>query len=44
MARLVQSILAEFGHLVNKTSTFKMGFIKEGVTLINLIEATKELD
>ena len=44
MPRLVQSILAEFGHLVNKTSTFKMGFIKEGVTLINLIEATKELD
>ena len=43
MAGLVQSILAEFGHLVNKSSTFKMGFNKEGVALINLIETTEEL-
>ena len=43
MARLVQSTWAEFGHPVNKTSTFKMGFNKEGVALINLIQATKEL-
>ena len=44
MDGLVQSILAEFGQLVNKTSSFKMGFNKEGVALINLIEATEELD
>ena len=43
MAGLVQSTWAEFGHLVNKTSTFKMGFNKEGVALINLIQATEEL-
>ena len=43
MAGLVQSTWVKFGHLVNKTSTFKMGFNKEGVTLINLIQATEEL-
>ena len=43
MDGLVQSTWAEFGHPVNKTSTFKMGFNKEGVALINLIQATKEL-
>ena len=31
MAELVQSTWAEFGHPINKTSTFKMGFNKEGV-------------
>ena len=35
--------VSQFGHPVNKTSTFKMGFNKEGVALINLIQATKEL-
>ena len=43
MAGLMQSTWAEFGHPVNKTSTFKMGFNKEGVALINLIQATEEL-
>ena len=43
MARLVQPTWAEFGHPVNKTSTFKMGFNKEGVALINPIQATEEL-
>ena len=43
MAGLVQSTWAEFGHLINKTSTFKIGFNKEGVALINLIQATEEL-
>ena len=43
MAGLVQSTLAEFGHPVNKTSIFKIGFNKEGVALINLIQATEEL-
>ena len=43
MAGLVQSTWAEFGHPVNKTSTFKMGFNKEGVALINLIQAIEEL-
>ena len=43
MARLEQSTWAEFGHPINKTSTFKMGFNKEVVTLINLIQATQEL-
>ena len=42
MARLVQSTW-EFGHPINKTFTFKMGFNKEGVALINLIHATEEL-
>ena len=43
MVGLVQSTWAKFGHLVNKTSTFKMAFNKEGVALINLIQATEEL-
>ena len=43
MTGLVQSTWAEFGHSVNKTSTFKMGFNKEGVALINPIQGTKEL-
>ena len=43
MVGLVQSTWAEFGHPINKTSTFKMGFNKEGVSLINLIQATEEL-
>ena len=43
MAGLVQSTWAKFGHLINKTSTFKIGFNKEGVALINLIQATEEL-
>ena len=43
MAGLVQSTWVEFGHPFNKTSTFKMGFNKEGVALINLIQAIEEL-
>ena len=43
MVGLVQSTWAKFGHPVNNTSTFKMGFNKEGVALINLIQATEEL-
>ena len=43
MVGLVQSTWAEFGHQVNKTSTFKMSFNKEGVALINLIQVTEEL-
>ena len=43
MAGLVQSTWSEFGHPVNKTSTFKMGFNKEGIALINLIQAIEEL-
>ena len=43
MVGLMQSTWVEFGHLVNKTSTFKIGFNKEGVALINLIRATEEL-
>ena len=43
MAGLVQSTWAKFGHPVNKTSTFKIGFNKKGVALINLIEVTEEL-
>ena len=43
MARLVQSSWAKFGDPVNKTSTFKIGFYKKGVALINLIQATEEL-
>ena len=44
MVGLVQSTWAEFGHPpVNKTSIFKMGFNKEVVALINLIQATEEL-
>ena len=43
MAGLVQSTWAEFGHPINKTSTFKISFNKEGVALINLIQATEEL-
>ena len=43
MVGLVQSTWAKFGHPVNKTSTFKLGFNKEGVALINLIQATEEL-
>ena len=40
MVGLVQSTWAEFGHPVNKTSTFKIGFNQDGVALINLIQAT----
>ena len=43
MVGLVQSTWAEFGHPVNKTSTFKIGFNKEGVALTNMIQAIKEL-
>ena len=43
MAGLVQSNWAEFGHPIIKISTFKIGFNKEGVALINLIQATEEL-
>ena len=43
MAERVQSTWDEFGHLVNKNSTFKMGINKEGATLINLIKASEEL-
>ena len=43
MVGLVQSTWAEFGYPVNKISTFKMSFNKEGVALINLIQATEEL-
>ena len=41
MAGLVHSTWVEFGRPINKT--FKMGFNKEGVALINLIQATEEL-
>ena len=43
MAGVVRFTWAKFGHPVNKTSTFKMGFNKEGVALINHIQATEEL-
>ena len=43
MDGLVQSTWAKFGHPVDKTSTFTMGFNKEGVALINPIQETKEL-
>ena len=43
MVGLVQFTWAEFGHVVNKTSNFKMGFNNEGVALINPIQATEEL-
>ena len=43
MVGLVQSTWAKFGHPINKISTFKIGFNKDGVALINIIQATEEL-